>query len=247
MPCEPLPRCAANENEVEVDGETSKICNEKQQPTSPTTLGKEMANFAFRLSEVGKTFTEVQILGKCAGAVGNYNAHKVAYPDIDWPTVVAKFVTYLGLGFNPYVTQIEPHDYIAKLFNTVVQFNNILTDFDQDIWSYILLGCFKQMTKVGEIGSSTMPHKGNPIDFENSEGNLCLANAILSASSQLEIANLSYAEGFDRFHYFEEFGYWIWVFSLGIQKCTTRNPKASGNVPLSSFFASCMLFVLFLL
>ncbi|XP_020250619.1 uncharacterized protein LOC109828005 [Asparagus officinalis] len=147
-----------------------------------------MTNFSFILSEVGKTFTEVQLLGKCAGAVGNYNAHKVAYPDIDWPTVAAEFVTSLGLGFNPY---IEPHYYIARLFNAVVQFNNILTDFDRDIWSYISLGYFKQMTKAGEIGSSTMPHKVNPIDFENSEGNLCLANAILSAlSSKLPISRM---------------------------------------------------------
>ncbi|XP_020270695.1 uncharacterized protein LOC109845841 [Asparagus officinalis] len=148
-------------------------------PDSPTTLGNEMENFAFRLSEVGKTFTEVQVLGKCAGAVGNYNAHKVAYPDIEWPTVAVEF--------------IEPHDHIIKLFNAVVQFNNILTNFDRDTWSYISLGYFKQMTKAREIGSSTMPHKVNAIDFENSEGNLCLDNAILSDSSQLEIAHLSYA------------------------------------------------------
>lgn len=153
------------------------------QPASPTTLGKEMANFAFRLSEVGKTFTEVRILGKFAGAVGNYNAHNVAYPDVNWPNVAAEFVNSLGIGFNPYATQIEPHDYIAKLFNAVVQYNNILTDFDRDIWSYISLAYFKQVTKAGEIGSSTMPHKVNPIDFENSEGNLCLANAVLSALS----------------------------------------------------------------
>ncbi|KAG1338829.1 Adenylosuccinate lyase [Cocos nucifera] len=153
------------------------------QPASPTTLGKEMANFAVRLSEIGKTFTEVQILGKFAGAVGNYNAHKVAYPNVNWPRVAAEFVRSLGINFNPYVTQIEPHDYIAKLFNAVTQFNNILIDFDRDIWSYISLGYFKQITKAGEIGSSTMPHKVNPIDFENSEGNLCLANAVLSALS----------------------------------------------------------------
>lgn len=161
------------------------------QPASPTTLGKEMANFAFRLSEVGKTFTEVQILGKFAGAVGNYNAHKVAYPNINWPNVAAEFVNSLGIGFNPYVTQIEPHDCIAKLFNAVIQFNNILTNFDRDIWSYISLGYFKQMTRAGEIGSSTMPHKVNPIDFENSEGNLCLANAVLSAlSTKLPISRM---------------------------------------------------------
>lgn len=153
------------------------------QPASPTTLGKEMANFAMRMNYVGKIFSEVQILGKFGGAVGNYNAHKVAYPDVNWPSISAEFVKSLGIGFNPYVTQIEPHDYIAKLFNAVVQFNNILIDFDRDIWSYISFGYFKQTTKAGEIGSSTMPHKVNPIDFENSEGNLCLANALLSALS----------------------------------------------------------------
>ncbi|KAG6530910.1 adenylosuccinate lyase-like [Zingiber officinale] len=153
------------------------------QPASPTTLGKEMANFAVRLSERGKAFCKIRILGKFAGAVGNYNAHKVAYPDINWKCIAAEFVQSLGVDFNAYVTQIEPHDYIAELFNNIIQFNNILTDFDRDIWSYISLGYFKQITKAGEIGSSTMPHKVNPIDFENSEGNLCLANAILSALS----------------------------------------------------------------
>ncbi|XP_074579371.1 uncharacterized protein LOC141835876 [Curcuma longa] len=153
------------------------------QPASPTTLGKEMANFAVRLGERGKTFPRIRILGKFAGAVGNYNAHKVAYPNINWRDIAAEFVRSLGVDFNAYVTQIEPHDYIAELFNNILQFNNILTDFDRDIWSYISLGYFKQITKAGEIGSSTMPHKVNPIDFENSEGNLCLANAILSALS----------------------------------------------------------------
>ncbi|KAJ0979540.1 hypothetical protein J5N97_015014 [Dioscorea zingiberensis] len=153
------------------------------QPASPTTLGKEMANFAVRLSDQGKKFSQINILGKFAGAVGNYNAHKVAYPTVDWPSIAADFVRSLGVEFNPYVTQIEPHDYIAELFNRVVQVNNILLDFDRDIWSYISLGYFKQITKAGEIGSSTMPHKVNPIDFENSEGNFCLANAVLSALS----------------------------------------------------------------
>ncbi|XP_064975787.1 uncharacterized protein LOC135618653 isoform X2 [Musa acuminata AAA Group] len=153
------------------------------QPASPTTLGKEMANFAVRLSERGKAFSKIHVLGKFAGAVGNYNAHKVAYPDINWKSITAEFVQSLGIDFNAYVTQIEPHDYIAELFNNVTQFNNILIDFDRDIWSYISLGYFKQITKAGEIGSSTMPHKVNPIDFENSEGNLCLGNAVLSALS----------------------------------------------------------------
>ncbi|KAL8139028.1 hypothetical protein V2J09_005029 [Rumex salicifolius] len=150
------------------------------QPASPTTLGKEMAVFAFRLSRERKRISEVELLGKFAGAVGNYNAHISAYPHINWPQVAEKFVTSLGLSFNPYVTQIESHDYMASLFHGIVQFNNILTDYDRDVWGYISLGYFKQITKAGEIGSSTMPHKVNPIDFENSEGNLGKANAGLS-------------------------------------------------------------------
>ncbi|CAB4286681.1 unnamed protein product [Prunus armeniaca] len=146
------------------------------QPASPTTLGKEMANFAVRLSRERREISRVEIMGKFAGAVGNYNAHLVAYPDINWPQIAEEFVTSLGLSFNPYVTQIEPHDYMAELFHAISQFNNILIDFDRDIWDYISLGYFKQITKAGEIGSSTMPHKVNPIDFENSEGNLGVAN-----------------------------------------------------------------------
>ncbi|RCV45103.1 hypothetical protein SEVIR_9G430300v4 [Setaria viridis] len=153
------------------------------QPASPTTVGKEMANFVARLSDIGKSFSEVNILGKFAGAVGNYNAHVVAYPEVDWPKVAEEFVRSLGLQFNSYVTQIEPHDYISKLFNLFSQFNNVLIDFDRDMWSYISLGYFKQVPKAGEVGSSTMPHKINPIDFENSEGNLFLANGTLSAIS----------------------------------------------------------------
>ncbi|XP_057510540.1 uncharacterized protein LOC130792916 isoform X3 [Actinidia eriantha] len=150
------------------------------QPASPTTLGKEMAIFAVRLSREKKEISQVEIMGKFAGAVGNYNAHLVAYPDIEWPQIAEEFVTSLGLCFNPYVTQIETHDYMAKLFDAIVRFNNILIDFDRDVWGYISLGYFKQITKPGEIGSSTMPHKVNPIDFENSEGNLGKANAGLS-------------------------------------------------------------------
>ncbi|CAN7109140.1 unnamed protein product [Brassica rapa subsp. narinosa] len=161
------------------------------QPASPTTLGKEMAIFAVRLSEERRYLAETKIKGKFAGAVGNYNAHISAYPDIDWPHVAEEFVTSLGLTFNPYVTQIEPHDYMARLFNTISQFNNILIDFDRDIWSYISLGYFKQITKAGEIGSSTMPHKVNPIDFENSEGNLGKANAELTfLSMKLPISRM---------------------------------------------------------
>ncbi|KAI5660473.1 hypothetical protein M9H77_29266 [Catharanthus roseus] len=150
------------------------------QPASPTTLGKEMAIFAYRLIGERHEISKIKMLGKYAGAVGNYNAHLVAYPDINWPQIAEEFVTSLGIGFNPYVPQIEPHDYMAKLFHSVVQFNNILIDFNRDVWGYISLGYFKQITKAGEIGSSTMPHKVNPIDFENSEGNLGIANGGLS-------------------------------------------------------------------
>ncbi|VAH90154.1 unnamed protein product [Triticum turgidum subsp. durum] len=161
------------------------------QPASPTTLGKEMANFAARLSDIGKSFSEVKILGKFAGAVGNYNADVVAYPEIDWPKMTEEFVRSLGLEFNPYVTQIEPHDYISKLFNLFVQFNIVLTDFDRDMWSYISAGYFKQIPKAGEVGSSTMPHKINPINFENSEGNLSVSNGLLcTLSMKLPISRL---------------------------------------------------------
>ncbi|KAJ8562111.1 hypothetical protein K7X08_011402 [Anisodus acutangulus] len=146
------------------------------QPASPTTLGKEMAIFAYRLNRERKEISQKEMLGKFAGAVGNYNAHLAAYPEINWPEIAEEFMASLGLEFNPYVPQIETHDYMAKLFHSIVQFNNILVDFDRDVWGYISLGYFKQTTKAGEIGSSTMPHKVNPIDFENSEGNLGVAN-----------------------------------------------------------------------
>ncbi|MES2918592.1 MAG: adenylosuccinate lyase [Pseudomonadota bacterium] len=150
------------------------------QTASPTTLGKEMANVAYRLERQVKHFGQVEILAKINGAVGNYNAHLSAYPDVDWEANAQAFVESLGLGFNPYTTQIEPHDYIAEYFDAVRRFNTILIDFDRDVWGYISLGYFKQRLKEGEVGSSTMPHKVNPIDFENSEGNLGLANAILA-------------------------------------------------------------------
>ncbi|GAX74694.1 hypothetical protein CEUSTIGMA_g2142.t1 [Chlamydomonas eustigma] len=149
------------------------------QTASPTTMGKEMAVFAYRLKRQRDQVAAVPMMGKIAGAVGNYNAHISAYPDVDWQTVAEEFVTSLGLEFNPYVTQIEPHDYIAELFSAIIRFNNILIDFDRDVWGYISLGYFKQRTIAGEVGSSTMPHKVNPIDFENSEGNLGLANAMM--------------------------------------------------------------------
>ena len=148
------------------------------QPASPTTMGKEMANVAIRLKRQRTQIANVELLGKINGAVGNYNAHLSAYKDVDWHTVSEQFVTSLGLSWNPFTTQIEPHDYIAEMFDAVARFNTILIDFDRDVWGYIALGHFKQKTVAGEIGSSTMPHKVNPIDFENSEGNLGLANAI---------------------------------------------------------------------
>lgn len=150
------------------------------QTASPTTLGKEMANVAYRLHRQLKQFNNVELLGKINGAVGNYNAHLSAYPKIDWAKNAESFVTSLGLTFNPYTTQIEPHDYIAELFDALRRYNTILIDFNRDVWTYISLGYFKQKLKDGEVGSSTMPHKVNPIDFENSEGNLGIANAVLA-------------------------------------------------------------------
>jgi len=149
------------------------------QAASPTTLGKELANFAHRMTRQLQQFQDVQLLGKMNGAVGNYNAHVIAYPDIDWPALSEQFVAGLGLELNPYTTQIEPHDYLAELFHALVRFNQVLLDFDRDIWSYIAIEYFAQRKVEGETGSSTMPHKVNPIDFENSEGNLGVANALL--------------------------------------------------------------------
>ena len=150
------------------------------QTASPTTLGKEMANVAYRLARQIKQVEQVELLGKINGAVGNYNAHFSAYPAIDWAAHAQQFIESLGLDFNLYTTQIEPHDYIAELFDAIRRFNTILIDFNRDVWGYISLGYFKQKLKEGEVGSSTMPHKVNPIDFENSEGNLGLANAVLA-------------------------------------------------------------------
>ena len=150
------------------------------QTASPTTLGKEMANVAYRLARQIKQFENVELLGKINGAVGNYNAHLSAYPEIDWVAHAQEFIESLGLAFNPYTTQIEPHDYMAELFDALRRYNTILIDFNRDVWGYISLGYFKQKLKDGEVGSSTMPHKVNPIDFENSEGNLGIANAVLA-------------------------------------------------------------------
>ena len=150
------------------------------QPATPTTLGKEVANVLYRLERQAKQLSAQEFLGKINGAVGNYNAHMVAYPDVDWEGRCRRFVEEdLGLTFNPYTIQIEPHDYMAEFFQAVSRVNTILIDFNRDVWGYISLGYFKQKVKAGEVGSSTMPHKVNPIDFENSEGNLGMANAVL--------------------------------------------------------------------
>ena len=149
------------------------------QPATPTTLGKELANVAARLARAIHAFERVPLKGKLNGAVGNYNAHVVAYPDVEWEKVAARVVTSLGLEFNPYTTQIEPHDALAEYFDAVARIDTIAIDLDRDLWGYVSLGYFRQKVAVGEVGSSTMPHKVNPIDFENSEGNLGLANALL--------------------------------------------------------------------
>ncbi len=150
------------------------------QPASPTTIGKEMANVVYRLQRQAQQLQKLAILGKINGAVGNYNAHLSAYPQLNWHQISQEFVESLGIQWNPYTTQIEPHDYIAEIFDCVARFNTIMIDFDRDMWGYIALNHFKQRTIAGEIGSSTMPHKVNPIDFENSEGNLGLANAVMA-------------------------------------------------------------------
>ncbi|MEW8430143.1 MAG: adenylosuccinate lyase, partial [gamma proteobacterium symbiont of Ctena orbiculata] len=148
------------------------------QPASPTTMGKELANLVYRLRRQREQIASTPLLGKINGAVGNYNAHLAAYPEIDWQEFAKQFVEGLGIVWNPYTIQIEPHDYIAELFDAIARLNTILIDFCRDVWSYISLGYFKQKTVAGEVGSSTMPHKVNPIDFENGEGNLGIANAL---------------------------------------------------------------------
>jgi len=160
------------------------LCRTHGQSATPSTMGKEMANVLYRLQRAERRLADVDILGKINGAVGNYNAHLAAYPDIDWADHAERFVTRLGITFNPYTTQIEPHDYMAELFDAFARINTILIDLNRDIWGYISLGYFKQKVISGEVGSSTMPHKVNPIDFENSEGNLGLANALLRHFSE---------------------------------------------------------------
>ncbi len=160
------------------------LCRTHGQTATPSTLGKEMANVVHRLQRARDRLAKVEMLGKFNGAVGNYNAHLAAYPGMDWEALAQRFVTNLGIVFNPYTVQIEPHDYMAELFDAYARINTILIDLDRDIWGYISLGYFKQKVVAGEVGSSTMPHKVNPIDFENSEGNLGLANALLRHFSE---------------------------------------------------------------
>ncbi len=160
------------------------LCRTHGQTATPSTLGKEMANVAYRLQRAEQRLAATEILGKINGAVGNYNAHLAAYPGVDWEAFAKKFVEARGIAFNPYTIQIEPHDYMAELFDAYARINTILIDLNRDIWGYISLGYFKQKVVKGEVGSSTMPHKVNPIDFENSEGNLGLANALLKHLSE---------------------------------------------------------------
>jgi adenylosuccinate lyase len=160
------------------------LCRTHGQTATPSTLGKEMANVVYRLQRAEQRIAGVEILGKINGAVGNYNAHLSAYPDVDWESFAKRFVEARGITFNPYTIQIEPHDYMAELYDAFARINTILIDLDRDVWGYISLGYFKQKVIAGEVGSSTMPHKVNPIDFENSEGNLGLANAMLKHLSE---------------------------------------------------------------
>ncbi|MFC1536527.1 adenylosuccinate lyase [Pseudomonadota bacterium] len=159
------------------------------QPASPTTIGKEWANVAYRMTRQRNQIAQVEILGKINGAVGNYNAHLCSYPELDWEAVAKGFVESLGLDWNPYTTQIEPHDYVAELNDAICRFNTVVIDMARDVWGYISFGYFKQRVIAGEVGSSTMPHKVNPIDFENAEGNLGLANAVMGhLSAKLPIS-----------------------------------------------------------
>jgi adenylosuccinate lyase len=159
--------------------EVAMLARTHGQPATPTTLGKEMANVAYRLRRARANLAKVEILGKVNGATGNFNAHVAAAPQVDWPRFAERFVAGMGLTYNPLTIQIEPHDALAEAFDAVARLNTILLDLDRDLWGYISLGYFRQKVKAGEVGSSTMPHKVNPIDFENSEGNLGLANALL--------------------------------------------------------------------
>jgi adenylosuccinate lyase len=176
---EQIDACIAAIKKIAIDTACQPMLSRTHgQSASPTTAGKEFANVAARMERQRRQLAAVELLGKINGAVGNYNAHSVAYPEVNWEVFAQHFVESLGLTFNPYTIQIEPHDYIAEFFHALSRFNTILLDFDRDVWGYISLGYFKQKTVAGEVGSSTMPHKVNPIDFENSEGNLGIANAL---------------------------------------------------------------------
>ena len=171
--------------------EIAMLARTHGQSATPTTLGKEFAVFVARLRKQLNNLRQIPLLGKCNGAVGNFNAHIIAYPEINWPKLVEDFVTGLGLTYNPYVTQIEPHDFLAEIFHGCVRFNTILLDLARDSWTYISQGYFAQKLKANEVGSSTMPHKVNPIDFENAEGNLGLANALFEhLANKLPISRL---------------------------------------------------------
>lgn len=173
--------CIAAVKQIAIDtAQQPMLSRTHGQSATPTTVGKEFANVVARMLRQKDQLEAVELLGKINGAVGNYNAHAVAYPDVDWQQVAKSFVESLGLNWNPYTIQIEPHDYIAEYFHVLARFNTILLDLDRDIWSYISLGYFRQKTVAGEVGSSTMPHKVNPIDFENSEGNIGIANALFA-------------------------------------------------------------------
>ncbi|MCJ7453116.1 MAG: adenylosuccinate lyase [Steroidobacteraceae bacterium] len=162
-----------------VHAEDAMMSRTHGQPATPTTLGKEVAVFVHRLRNACEQLRRVRILGKANGAVGNYNAHLAAYPDVDWPGLARRLVESLGLHWNPYTTQIEPHDWMAEYFDSLARINTVLIDLSRDFWGYISVGCFRQKVVAGEVGSSTMPHKVNPIDFENAEGNFGVANALL--------------------------------------------------------------------
>mgnify|MGYP000350744511 CR=1 FL=1 len=173
------------------EAETPMLARTHGQPATPTTLGKEMANVAWRLRRARDAMARVELLGKMNGAVGNYNAHLIAYPDVDWQALAKDFVESLGLGWSPRTTQIEPHDYMAELFHALARFNTVLLDFCRDVWGYVSLGYFRQKVVAGEVGSSTMPHKVNPIDFENAEGNLGVANALFGhLAAKLPVSRL---------------------------------------------------------
>ena len=176
-----LDRLTAQAHEL---ADAAMLAHTHGQPASPTTLGKELANVVYRLRRQYQQLANIEILGKINGAVGNFNAHLSAYPNFDWEAFAQRFVENLGLTYNPYTIQIEPHDYMAELYDAIARINTILIDLDRDVWGYISMGYFKQKVKEGEVGSSTMPHKVNPIDFENSEGNLGLANAVLGHLSE---------------------------------------------------------------